>query len=374
MLGVEGGNAVADVLVRQIFACRPIAGGISPHHRRCAVQLLRKCHGPTRRSGSHEGHGALSRSAHHAAIRIRPRALVQRVPLQRSFAEHAVRRRRANASTSPSRWRTRRCGQRRSRAALRARSGGERRPPGARTARIQAHRSGRRRAQARHFQPHAGAVRILEPARAVADRSGPHRLLDRCVVGGFARQWLHSRSRKLTPGRRRRRRCPPGSSFQLPIDEGELHAFLVSHGYWPCHASPRWPCHCRTGGADQGSRKRTIDRWDPAMDAIVPKDWKIEKLAEGFGWAEGPDLGQVRRLSTVHRRARQQDVEVVGEGRPREIPRSLRRRQPSTRTSGAKPAPTVSPSSTRRASCWPTPAAAASRSSTSTRRRRRRWR
>jgi gluconolactonase len=24
------------------------------------------------------------------------------------------------------------------------------------------------------------------------------------------------------------------------------------------------------------------------MDAIVPKDWKIEKLAEGFGWAEGP--------------------------------------------------------------------------------------
>ena len=31
-----------------------------------------------------------------------------------------------------------------------------------------------------------------------------------------------------------------------------------------------------------------IDRWDPAMDAIVPTDWKIEKLAEGFGWAEGP--------------------------------------------------------------------------------------
>ena len=31
-----------------------------------------------------------------------------------------------------------------------------------------------------------------------------------------------------------------------------------------------------------------IDRWDPAMDSIVPKDWKIEKIAEGFGWAEGP--------------------------------------------------------------------------------------
>ena len=31
-----------------------------------------------------------------------------------------------------------------------------------------------------------------------------------------------------------------------------------------------------------------IDRYDPALDAIVPSDWKIEKLAEGFGWAEGP--------------------------------------------------------------------------------------
>src|SRR3954467_10823411 len=31
-----------------------------------------------------------------------------------------------------------------------------------------------------------------------------------------------------------------------------------------------------------------IERWDPAMDAIVPKDWKIEKLADGFGWTEGP--------------------------------------------------------------------------------------
>ena len=31
-----------------------------------------------------------------------------------------------------------------------------------------------------------------------------------------------------------------------------------------------------------------IDRWDPAMDTIVPTDWKVEKLAEGFGWAEGP--------------------------------------------------------------------------------------
>jgi len=43
-------------------------------------------------------------------------------------------------------------------------------------------------------------------------------------------------------------------------------------------------------GAAEPTRidEATIDRWDPAMDAIVPKDWKVEKLAEGFGWAEGP--------------------------------------------------------------------------------------
>lgn len=31
-----------------------------------------------------------------------------------------------------------------------------------------------------------------------------------------------------------------------------------------------------------------VERWDPAMDALVPQDARIEKLAEGFGWAEGP--------------------------------------------------------------------------------------
>jgi gluconolactonase len=34
-----------------------------------------------------------------------------------------------------------------------------------------------------------------------------------------------------------------------------------------------------------GSR---IDRLDPAFDALVPRDAKVEKLAEGFAWTEGP--------------------------------------------------------------------------------------
>jgi len=43
-----------------------------------------------------------------------------------------------------------------------------------------------------------------------------------------------------------------------------------------------------TGMAPTVIADARIDRWDPALDSIVPKDWKIEKLAAGFGWAEGP--------------------------------------------------------------------------------------
>jgi len=32
----------------------------------------------------------------------------------------------------------------------------------------------------------------------------------------------------------------------------------------------------------------SIDRFDPAMDSIVPRNAHIEKLADGFAWAEGP--------------------------------------------------------------------------------------
>ena len=31
-----------------------------------------------------------------------------------------------------------------------------------------------------------------------------------------------------------------------------------------------------------------VERWDPALDALIAADAKPEKLAEGFGWAEGP--------------------------------------------------------------------------------------
>jgi gluconolactonase len=32
----------------------------------------------------------------------------------------------------------------------------------------------------------------------------------------------------------------------------------------------------------------SVERLDPAFEAILPPDWRIEKLAEGFDWSEGP--------------------------------------------------------------------------------------
>jgi gluconolactonase len=45
-----------------------------------------------------------------------------------------------------------------------------------------------------------------------------------------------------------------------------------------------------------------IERFDPALDDIVPSDWRIEKLAEGFEWSEGPvwmNAGSYLLLSDV---------------------------------------------------------------------------
>jgi gluconolactonase len=61
---------------------------------------------------------------------------------------------------------------------------------------------------------------------------------------------------------------------------------LATLGTAACAAAPPPPT------APTRIEEATIDRWDPAMDAIVPADWKIEKLAEGFGWAEGPIWGK----------------------------------------------------------------------------------
>lgn len=40
--------------------------------------------------------------------------------------------------------------------------------------------------------------------------------------------------------------------------------------------------------ADSYPTLGTIERLDPRLDALVPKDAKVERIAEGFDWAEGP--------------------------------------------------------------------------------------
>lgn len=45
---------------------------------------------------------------------------------------------------------------------------------------------------------------------------------------------------------------------------------------------------CLAAGAAEPELIGSIERLSPALDAIVPADAKVEKLADGFTWAEGP--------------------------------------------------------------------------------------
>jgi len=38
----------------------------------------------------------------------------------------------------------------------------------------------------------------------------------------------------------------------------------------------------------------TIERVDPRFDAIVPKDARVERIAEGYDWSEGPVWNKAR--------------------------------------------------------------------------------
>ncbi|HMN45121.1 MAG TPA: SMP-30/gluconolactonase/LRE family protein [Povalibacter sp.] len=38
----------------------------------------------------------------------------------------------------------------------------------------------------------------------------------------------------------------------------------------------------------QAATQARVERFDPAIDAIVPRVWSLEQLAEGFIWSEGP--------------------------------------------------------------------------------------
>src|SRR3954469_261266 len=63
---------------------------------------------------------------------------------------------------------------------------------------------------------------------------------------------------------------------------------LITLSAMACADAPGTSVPAATRATPTVIAEARIDRWDPAMDAIVPKDAKIEKIAEGFGWAEGP--------------------------------------------------------------------------------------
>ena len=210
-------------VVRQIFAGGPPARRVPASHRCRAVLLRRERHRPSRGSRPGERHGALSRPADHAALPLRSRPLVQRVPLQRSRTEHSRR------------WRP---GERIDISITVENVGGVAsdevvqfyvRDPVASIARpvlelrgFKRIELGAGRAQAPHLQPDAGTAGLLEPARAVAHRGRA------ASTSGWAHRprtcapAVHSKSRKHTWERRRPRRCPRESRSRT-IDRGESH-------------------------------------------------------------------------------------------------------------------------------------------------------
>jgi gluconolactonase len=49
-----------------------------------------------------------------------------------------------------------------------------------------------------------------------------------------------------------------------------------------------FPLVASSMSAQSGTPSGSIERLDPAFDALVPRDARIEKLADGFQWTEGP--------------------------------------------------------------------------------------
>jgi MFS family permease len=74
----------------------------------------------------------------------------------------------------------------------------------------------------------------------------------------------------------------------------------------------------------------SIERFDPALDAIVAPGAQVEKLAEGFDWAEGPS-GFVRAATCCSPMSGQHAVSMVGARRCVDLPQAFRLRRPRPR-------------------------------------------
>ena len=68
----------------------------------------------------------------------------------------------------------------------------------------------------------------------------------------------------------------------------------------------------------------TIERLDPRLDQIVPSDARVERIAEGFDWSEGPVWDRQRRLPALLRRAPEHGLQVAGGQGGQRLPQAQR--------------------------------------------------
>ena len=67
----------------------------------------------------------------------------------------------------------------------------------------------------------------------------------------------------------------------------------------------------------------SIERKDPRLDKLIPKDAKIEVIAAGMKWSEGP-VWDKKQGAALQRHPEQPGDEVVAEGWARGVPEAER--------------------------------------------------
>ena len=63
----------------------------------------------------------------------------------------------------------------------------------------------------------------------------------------------------------------------------------------------------------------SIERLDPAIDALVPADAKMEVIGDGLQWSEGPVWIQGRRVSVLLGHSHEHDLSLGRRRRPRQF-------------------------------------------------------
>ena len=80
----------------------------------------------------------------------------------------------------------------------------------------------------------------------------------------------------------------------------------------------------------------TIERLDPRFDKLVPADARVERIAEGFDWSEGPVWDRARKVPALLRRPDEHRLQVAGRQGRQRLPQAerLHRLGPARRRAG----------------------------------------